>query len=64
MALRNVIEVDTSMGKATATPVDKSPAIRDEWLIEHPWGQTPFFGTTAEAKAELNRLVKLNDTEE
>lgn len=60
MALRNVIEVETSLGKATATPV-QNKAHRDEWLIEHPWGQTPFFGTTAEAKAELKRIVEEND---
>jgi hypothetical protein len=56
---RKEVEVETSMGKAVATP-QPSP-FNDSWLINTPWGDVTFFGTANQARAEIKRIARENE---
>ncbi len=65
MPARTTIELETSHGPASARAVPiHDKASPDGWELSHPWGNLTFYGTTAEAKRELQRLVTLNEDED
>jgi len=57
--VNDYLEMPTSMGLAVA--VRQSG---DEWLISHPWGDLRFYGTEAQVRAEMARLVSMNEEDE